>query len=218
MKRLIVSLLMLTILCAVGTTVFAADDQDKAKDDGFISLFDGKSLEGWKVGENADSFKVEDGMIVANGPCAHLFYDGKVNDHNFKNFHFKADVKTMPNSNAGLYIHTKYQESSWPSIGYEIQVNLTHGDPKKTGGLYGIRDISADEINKITKDGEWYTQEIIVQGKRIISIVNGKKLVDYVEPDDVEGGRKLSTGTFAIQAHDPGSKVYLKNIKVKPLD
>ena len=47
--------------------------------------------------------------------------------------------------------------------------------------------------------------------------VNGKTLVDYTEPDGVEGGRKLASGTFAIQAHDPKSNVHLKNIMVKPL-
>ena len=67
---------------------------DKAGE--WISLFDGKSLKGWKVGANAGTFKVEDGMIVANGETAHLFYDGDVQDHNFKNFEFKADVMTTP--------------------------------------------------------------------------------------------------------------------------
>ena len=105
-----------------------------AAEDGWICLFDGKSLDGWKVSENPDSFKVEDGQIVAFGPRGHLFYDGDVENHNFKNFHFKADVMTTPGSNSGLYFHTKYQDSGWPSAGYEAQVNNTHSDPKKTGG------------------------------------------------------------------------------------
>ncbi len=198
------------ILVALATSVLSAQEADK---DGFISLFDGKSLEGWKVSENPDSFSVKDGLIVAHGPRAHLFYDGKVENHDFTNFHFKADVMTKPGANAGLYIHTKFQPEGWPSIGYEIQVNQTHGDPKKSSGLYGVKDV----FEAPAKDNEWYTQEIIVQGKRIITKVNGKTLVDYTEPDDVRGGRKLSSGTFAIQAHDPNSVVMFKNIKVKPL-
>ena len=67
------------------------------------------------------------------------------------------------------------------------------------------------------KDNEWFTQEIIVNGKQIVIKVNGKTLVDYTEPEGVEGGRKLSSGTFAIQAHDPKSRVLFKNIQVKPL-
>ena len=194
-------------VCVCVSSVSAGDK------DGWISLFDGKTLNGWKVGENADSFSIKDGMIIANGPCAHLFYNGKVKNHNFKNFHFKADVKTLPGANAGLYFHTKFQESSWPKIGYEVQVNQTHRDPKKSAGLYGVKDV----FDAPAKDNEWYTQEIIVQGKKIITKVNGKTIVEFVEPDDVKGDRKLSSGTFAIQAHDPKSKVFFKNIQVKPL-
>ncbi len=200
---------MIALLSTVGTGLLA---QDKDQE-GWFSLFDGKSLDGWKVSENPDSFSVQDGAIVAHGPRAHLFYNGKVADHDFKDFHFKADVMTTQGSNSGLYIHTKYQDSGWPSLGYEVQVNQTHGDPKKSSGLYGVKDV----FEAPAKDGEWYTQEIIVKGKRIITKVNGKTLVDYTEPDDVKGDRKLSSGTFAIQAHDPKSTVMFKNIMVKPL-
>jgi hypothetical protein len=203
MHRSIAATLAL-LLCAAGAA---------AAEDGFVSLFNGRNLDGWKVGANADSFKVEDGMIVLNGPTAHLFYEGPVENHNFKNFHFKADVKTTPGSNSGIYFHTRFQESGWPKAGYEIQVNISHGDPKKTGGLYGIRDVA----NPPAKDNEWYTQEIIVRGKRIISKVNGKTVVDYTEPEGVTADRRISSGTFALQAHDPKSKVYFKNIEVKPL-
>ena len=186
-----------------------------AGEEGWISLFNGENLDGWKVGENPDSFRVEDGAIVAHGPRAHLFYAGPVKDHNFKNFHLKADVLTKPNANSGIYFHTGFQEEGWPSVGYEIQVNITHRDPQKSGGLYGVRPVA----DPPAKDNEWHTQEIIVRGKRIISKINGQVLVDYTEdPADIRGDRRLSSGTFAIQAHDPDSKVLIKNIKVKPLD
>jgi hypothetical protein len=139
---------------------------------------------------------------------------GDVENHDFKNFHFKAEVMTMPGSNSGLYFHTKYQKSGWPAIGYEVQVNQTQGDPKKSSGLYNVKDV----FEAPAKDNQWYTQEIIVRGKQIVTKVDGKTIVDFTEPDGVEGGRKLSSGTFAIQAHDPGSKVYIRNIRVKPLD
>lgn len=198
------------MLLGVFASTLLGQEKDKR---GFISLFDGKSLQGWKASENPDSFSVKDGAIVVHGPRAHLFYAGKVEDHDFKNFHFKADVKTTPGANSGIYLHTRFQETGWPSIGYEVQVNQTHGDPKKSSGLYGVKDV----LEAPAKDNEWYTQEIIVKGKRIITKVNGKTLVDYTEPDEVKGDRKLSSGTFAIQAHDPKSVVFVKNIKVKPL-
>lgn len=185
---------------------------------GWISLFDGKSLSGWKVGENSQSFLVQDGAIVANGDVAHLFYDGEVNQHNFKDFEFSAEVKTTPGSNAGIYFHTQYQEKSWPTKGYEVQVNNSHTDWRRTGSLYGIDDVREVYV----KDGEWYTESITVEGKKVTIKINGKTVVEYTEPDNVERNkgdeqRVLSSGTFALQAHDPKSKVFFRNIKVKPL-
>ena len=156
-------------------------------------------------------------MIVVNGPRAHLFYQGTVANYQFKNFHFKADVKTTPGSNSGLYFHTRYQEEGWPETGYEVQVNQTHGDPKKTSGLYGVEDVFEAPV----KDNEWYTQQITVKGKHVEVKINGQTVVDYTEADDVNfkgwPGRRLSHGTFALQGHDPKSIVYFKDIKVKPL-
>jgi Domain of Unknown Function (DUF1080) len=186
--------------------------------DEWISLFDGKSLKDWKVGANAGTFKVESGMIVVNGETAHLFYDGDVQAHNFKNFEFKADVMTFPGSNSGIYFHTAFQDSSWPAKGYEVQVNNSHTDWRRTGSLYAVVDVK--EV--FVKDNEWFTEYIKVQGKRVIIKLNDKTVVDYTEPDNVQrpanmAGRLISSGTFALQGHDPKSKVYFKNIMVKPL-
>ncbi|MEP6925991.1 MAG: DUF1080 domain-containing protein [Ginsengibacter sp.] len=186
--------------------------------DKWISLFDGKSIKDWKVGANAGTFKVQDGMIVVNGETAHLFYDGDIQGHNFKNFEFKADVMTTPGSNSGIYFHTTYQDSGWPAKGYEVQVNNSHTDWRRTGGLYSIEDVK--EI--FVKDNVWFTEYIKVQGKRVIVKLNEKTVVDYTEPSNVQrpadmAGRVISNGTFALQGHDPKSKVYFKNIMVKPL-
>jgi hypothetical protein len=186
--------------------------------DGWVSLFDGKTLDGWKVGENAATFKVEDGAIVVNGPRAHLFYVGPVQNHDFRNFEFKADVMTTEGSNSGIYFHTAYQEGGWPSKGYEVQVNNSHTDWRRTAGLYAIQDVKEPPA----KDGEWFTMHIVVNGKKVTTSVNGKTQVEYTEPANAErpkdmAARLISSGTFAIQGHDPKSKVLVKNIMVKPL-
>ncbi len=175
-------------------------------------------MDGWKVGDNASSFSLQDGAIVANGPVAHLFYVGEAGGHNFKNFEFSADVMTTPGSNSGIYFHTTYQNGGWPSQGYEVQVNNSHTDWRRTGSLYAIEDVREN----YAKDNEWYTEKITVQGKRITIRVNDQIVVDYTEPDNVDRprgmeNRLLSSGTFALQAHDPQSKVYYKNIRVRPL-
>ena len=197
----------------------SCNPQQKSTNDGWISLFDGKTLNGWKVGDNAQTFTVKDGAIVANGDVAHLFYDGSVKDHDFKNFEFKADVMTTPGSNSGIYFHTVYQDSSWPAKGYEVQVNNSQEDWRRTGSLYGIQDIKEVHV----KDNVWYTESITVKDRLVTISINGKTVVEYDEPENVKReqgneGRVLSSGTFALQGHDPKSKVYFKNIMVKPLD
>lgn len=189
-----------------------------AQNSGWTNLFDGKSLNGWKVGNNAATFSVEDGSIVAHGPTAHLFYDGPVNNHNFKNFEFKAQVMTTPGSNSGIYFHTQYQETGWPAKGYEVQVNNSHTDWRRTGSLYAVQDVK----DTLVKDNVWFTEYIKVVGKKVTIKVNDKTVVEYTEPENVQrgadqSGRIISNGTFALQGHDPNSKVYFKEIMVRPL-
>lgn len=188
------------------------------------SLFDGRTLMGWQSNpENPTSFSIEDGAIKIAGKRSHLFYVGTVNDANFTDFEFKAKVKTMENANAGIYFHTKYQKEGWPDAGYEAQVNTTHGDPKKTGSLYAVENIDADTLKETgAVDGEWFDYYIRVYGKQVTIKINGKKLVEYTQPENPKHtesmpGRLIGSGTFAIQAHDPGSVAYFKDIVVRPL-
>ena len=188
---------------------------------GWISLFDGKTLTGWKVGKNAETFRVEDGAIVANGNVAHLFYVGDVNHHMFKNFDLKMDVMTYPHANSGIYFHTQYQEEGFPKFGVECQVNNSHSDWRRTGGLYGVSDLRETPV----KDNVWYTQEIVVQGLHVTVKLNDKTVLEYAFPNEADGkpfplGKKLylPEGTIAFQGHDPGSKVCFKNIRIKILD
>lgn len=180
-----------------------------AQKKGWIKLFDGKSFDGWKISEHPETFTIKDGMIVVHGDRAHLFYDGPVQNHNFKNFEFKATVMTTPGSNSGMFIHTEYQETGWPSKGYEIQVNATHTDWRKTSSIYAVQDIK----EAAHKDNEWFTQTIIVKGNKITVKVNDKVINEYT----VGADSRLSSGTFALQGHDPESLVYYKDVMVKPL-
>lgn len=209
---------LLSFAAVMALFLSCSSSKKTSKDFGWVSLFDGKTLNDWKVGENAGTFSVENGMIKVNGPVAHLFYVGSYQDHNFKNFEFKADILTLPGSNSGMYFHTAYQESGWPEKGFEVQVNNSHGDWKRTGSLYNISDIK--EVH--AKDNEWFTQHIIVKDKHIVVKINDKTVLDYTEPDGFvplaeHPGRKIDAGTFALQGHDPESTVYYKNIYVKPL-
>ncbi len=184
---------------------------------GFKSIFDGKSFNGWKMAnENQNSWTIKDGAIVAQGEKSHLYYAG--DDRPLTDFELKIDVMTEPGSNGGIYFHTQYQETDWPKKGYEVQVNQTHKDWRKTGSLYGVQDVK----EQFVKDNEWYTYHIIVKGKHITIKINDKVAVDWDEPADRKPGtdftRILDKGTIALQAHDPNSTVRYKNIRIKRLD
>jgi hypothetical protein len=185
---------------------------------GWISLFDGKSFDGWKFSEKPGTFKIENGSIMVAGPRSHLYYDGPVMNHDFKNFEVKARVMTKAGSNSGFYFHTAYQQVGFPDKGFEVQVNNSHTDWKRTASLYDIVDVREVYV----KDDEWFTLYIKVVGKNVTTKINDKTVVQWTEPTGTVApkghpGRVISSGTFAIQGHDPKSVVYFKDIMVKPL-
>ena len=199
---------MTPLTLALTLVAAAPDHHEKGEADGWVSIFDGKTLDGWKAAENPDSFRVEDGVIVADGPRAHLFHTQELTD-----FAFECEVKTTEGSNAGIFICSAFQEEGWPQQGYEVQVNVSHPDPRKTGSLYKTVDI----LIPWAKDGHWYKQSIEVRGKDVTVAVDGKIMYRYTEPDGVTGPKRIQKGVLALQAHDPDSVVYFRNLKIKDL-
>ena len=196
------------------------DDAAKPDADGFYELFDGKSLDNWKVGANPESWSVQDGQIVVHGKGpSHLFYEGPIHNHDWKNFDMKAEVMTYPHANSGIYFHTVFQDKGFPDKGFECQVNCTHSDWKKTGSLYDIVDIRDPH----QKDNEWFLYEIIVKDKHVELKIDGKTVNEWTQPEGFKppkghAERILDHGTMALQGHDPKSECHFKSIKVKPLD
>lgn len=208
---------MKTILMALIAVALAIP---AGADEGWISMFDGTTLAGWKSNDEVKgAFGVEDGALKISGGRAHLFYVGPDGKASYKDFEFRAKVKTTPGSNSGIYFHTEFQAAGWPAKGYECQVNTSHKDARKTGGLYGIRDVMNDAPSK---DDQWFNYTIRVQGKRVVLSIDGKVTAEYTEPDDWEPpknmpGRRLSAGTIALQGHDPKSTVFYKDLRIRPL-
>lgn len=208
---------LLFILAAIVSPAGAASTD-------WISLFDGRSLAGWKAAENPATFRIEDGAIVAEGPRAHLFYVGDASGPGFENFEFACEVMTRPGANSGVFFHTAWQESGWPAQGFEVQVNNSqrqHGDYlelKKTGSLYAVRNT----YTRLAADNTWFALKVTVQKPQVRIWVNDTLAVDYVEPANTWAGdgpklNRLGQGTFALQGHDPESKVSYRNLRVRPL-
>ncbi|HUL78085.1 MAG TPA: family 16 glycoside hydrolase [Vicinamibacteria bacterium] len=202
----------------------AAVPAARASDEDWISLFDGRTLAGWKAAESPASFRVESGTIACDGPRAHLFYVGPDGKAAFENFEAVAEVKARKGANSGFYFHTAFQEKDWPAQGFEVQVDNSqerHGDYlelKMTGSLYGIRNV----YKALAKDDEWFTLQVTVRKPRVQVRVNDALVVDYREPDaplPADGPKVncLGRGTFALQCHDPESKVFFRNLRVRRL-
>jgi hypothetical protein len=200
------------------TSAPAADDKkDEKKADGkdFVQLFNGKSLDGWKVfPSGTGKWKVEEGVLIGSGPASHLFSERG----DYQNFVYRVEAKINDKGNSGQYFRTKF-EGGFPS-GYEAQINSTHGDPVKTGSLYpdGRLKLAKGErdkivvLEKLVKPDEWFTQEVTAIGNHIVIKVNGKTTVDWKDPNST-----YMKGHFALQQHDPGSVVQFRKIEVKEL-
>jgi hypothetical protein len=241
MRRTLLGLSVL--LAAVAVLPLVADDTkagDKAKADdkakGWVQLFNGKDLTGWKVhpkpggpieeviakqkdgkviayearlkdGKVVPLWRVEDGVLIGSGPASHLFSERD----DYQNFQYRVEATINDHGNSGQYFRTAYG-GGFPK-GYEAQINATHQDKIRTGSLYfpRIKEVLV-ENNAPHKPDEWFTQEVTADGDHIVITVNGKKTVDWKDPKST-----YAKGHFALQGHDPGTVVKFKKIEVKEL-
>lgn len=184
----------------VASLLLACSASAKDKPGKWIKMFDGKTLNGWKTGDNPESWKVKDGMIVGDGQRSHLFYML----HQCENCEFKADIRLNHSGNSGMYFRAVFGPG-FPK-GYEAQVENSSPDPQKTGSLYNIQKVLEQKI----PDDTWWNQHIIANGKHIQIFVNGEKVVD------TEDGT-YTKGYLALQQHNKGSVVEYKNLYMRIL-
>ena len=196
--------------------------------DDWQSLFNGKDLTGWRANNDPESFTVKGGVLRAQASgkvSAHLFFVGDLEEgvEKFKDFELEAVVRAEPSSNSGIFIHTDMSvrdEGKHLARGYEVQLNNTPGEKRKTGSLYAVVDLAESPVD----ESKWFTVRVVVRGKRVTVAVEGKEVVDYTEPPDVKrpkerAGRLFSPdgGAIALQAEDAKSVWYFKEIRVKRL-
>ena len=167
---------------------------------GWITMFDGQTLDGWRANEKPENWTVEDGTITGRGGRSHLFWMKE----ECGDCEFMVEVKISDHGNSGMYFRAAFGEG-WPD-GYEAQVNSTHKDPKRTGSLYNFENV----MEQLVPPDTWFTQHIIAKGNHIIIKVNGKTAVDYVDEKNT-----YMKGQLALQQHDPGSVVHYRNLKMR---
>ncbi|MFO1064072.1 MAG: DUF1080 domain-containing protein [Pirellulales bacterium] len=183
----------------------------QAQDDKWISLFDGKSLDGWeRVGNEKSVWEVKDGAIHGSGEASML-----VNTKGpYKNFKYRTELKINDKGNSGVYFRCTPKPGFMD--GYEAQVDSTHTDPIRTGSLYGFCHV----YKQLVKPDTWFKYEIDVRddkwrGRDMIRIkitVDGNELYEYMD-----FAKTYKPGHFAFQQHDPGSRVTIRKVEVLPL-
>jgi hypothetical protein len=203
-KKLLGLALFGMIVGMVSNASQAADDTE------WTQLFNGKDLTGWKLHPDADKktkWEVVDGWLTGSGNASMLYSEGD----NYTDFHYRVTAKISDGGNSGQYFRAQFVPGF--QTGYEAQLNATHRDPIKTGSLY-IRGKPELHVLNVAphKPNEEFVQEVIAKGNHIQIFVNGKKTVDYTDPDS-----KHLKGHFAIQQHDPGSKIQIKKIEIKEI-
>jgi hypothetical protein len=196
------------------TVATAVSGSPASQDDGWVSLFDGKTLSGWTVGggKGTSKWEVVDGSIVGSGTSS-MLYSAK---GDYKNFRFRAEVKINDHGNSGMYFRSPTNDGDF-SKGYEAQIDSTHSDPIRTGSIYGFLHIYKQYVPPDT----WFTYEVEAvdrnwRGMNVPHIkvsINGELLFQFIERT-----KAWDKGYFAFQQHDPGSKVEIRKIEVKELD
>lgn len=208
-------LLFAAATAALPPTTAVADDATKA--DGFVQLFNGKDLTGWKPhpADTGTKWEVVDGAITATGKSAgHLFSDRG----DYTDFVYRMEAKINDVGNSGQYFRAKFEKGFPP--GYEAQINFGHRDPIKTGSLYPAfnRRLRGEQRDKLLVKKaphaaeEWFTQEVTAVGNHITIKVNGQQTVDFVDDSNA-----FTKGHFAIQYHDPTCKIRVRKVEVKEL-
>jgi len=212
MKKFYCLFAVLTLLFPL-SAILAEDLSLKSNDEGWVSIFNGKDLDGWKMNDTQGEFYVNDeGEIAGKGGRCHLFYMEEL-----KNFELKIDVYINDKGNSGVYVLSPWVDNNWPTGGFELQVNSTHTDPVKTASIYEILELFESPVPADT----WFTYHIIVKDGKMTVRVNNKTLYTYRDPmgkDGVPGIKHIGQkGHIALQQHDPGSLPRFKNILLKKL-
>ncbi len=175
-------------------------------EEGWVKIFDGKSLDGWKISDDGQ-WKLDNGVIVGSGPRSHLFSPRD----DYTNFEFRARCKISDGGNSGMYFRATYGPG-WPE-GYEAQINSTSTeDPVRTGSLYNLDKIRTCLVPADT----WFEQHVICrdvpEGVHITIELNHIVVVDYIDKD-----KKHAKGHVGLQQHNDGSVVRFKDVEVKEL-
>ncbi|MGW2712860.1 ThuA domain-containing protein [Streptomyces sp. NPDC001356] len=190
-----------------------AAQADCRPENGYTSLFDGDSLDGWRQAGPGSFTLSDDGTLTSSGGMGLLWYAGQ----SFGSYSLKLDWKAAGDDNSGVFVGFPPSDDPWSAVdnGYEIQIDATDVPEKTTGSVYGFRSADLKKRDRaLNPPGEWNTYEIRVEGERLRIWLNGVKINDFTNTDPA---RSLTDGHIGIQNHGAGDEVSFRSIRIREL-
>ncbi len=205
MRTAIAGVLMLLLAAAPA----ALAGEAFSPDEGWISLFNGKNLDGWTTGKKRNSWRAEDGVMANTSSHEHRGTNIHT-ERKFKNFKLHIEFKVPKDGNSGVYLRGRK----------EVQVHDSYGVKKpKHGHCGGIYSKSAPEVNACKPAGEWQSFDITIVGDTITVYQNGKLVQDHVKVPGHTGGslggKPGTPGPIMLQGDH--TNVWYRNIYLKPI-
>ncbi len=231
--------LLLTIFALL---LLPASTRSEEPNDGFVSMFNGKTLEGWSVSspEAAKAWYVEDGLIVGEGAKgrSYLIYD---RNREISDFEMKFSYRFPGKGNSGVNIRSRKDETGRRDY-QAYHVDIGHvGIGKQVLGAWdfhtpGRREhacfrgdrLVIDENDKptVTKingavtlgdinKSDWNKVHVMVRKNNFKFSINGKTSSEFTE--NLPNDRRLDKGEIQLQLHDPGMIVHFKDLQIKVL-
>jgi formylglycine-generating enzyme required for sulfatase activity len=182
----------------------------------FLPLFNGRDLTGWKTHPSQPGdWRVENGVLTGTGVGRNHLYTER---RDFRDFHLRVEVRINAAGNSGIFGRATFgprrpeKDPQWP-LGYEAQIDIGGRDRNKTGSLYVAEQGAVVRLKESpVAANEWFTEELIAEGNRIIVKVNGRTTADYLD-----AARRFDSGNIALQQHDSQTVVEFRKIEIREL-
>lgn len=190
---------------------------------GFVPLFNGKDTTGWKThSEQPGSWVVRDGILIGSTKQSHLFTERS----DFANFHLRAEAMLNQGGDSGFRIRTPFELQkglkAWQTMpvgGYEAEFNKFSGATAKSGSIWKVLKFPDAPVSLFAAPddshvaaGEWVRYEVIANGNRIITKINGAEVANCVDPEN-----SYRAGHLALQCFSAATTVRFRKIEIQEL-
>ena len=193
--------LLTTVVCVSRTDAAGTHNTLTAKElaEGWVSLFDGKTIFGWTAANKAD-WKVVDGVIVVTSGEKGLLHTNT----QFADYVLRLDFRSAKGTNSGVFLRTSPSPKNPKDGCYELNIAGLDSSPFPTGSL-----VARKKYVKAGESSEWRTFEVTAKGDRITVKLDGKQVLDYTDPNPTR------RGFIGLQKNE--GKVEFRNVKLRPL-